>query len=145
MSPATNYLLDTNAISEAVKSRSNDGYMSWLNTTADMHMYISCLTIGEIQKGVALTKDSLLRERLNTYLSGLYEAFSGRILRLDTEDGVLWGNLTAIAQQSGLTLPVIDALIAAQCLHHHMVLVTRNVKDFAGIRDLEILSPWSKT
>jgi predicted nucleic acid-binding protein len=137
------YLLDTNAVSEAVKSRQNIGYMSWLNSTDDSQMYISCLTIGEIQKGISLTSEAKLRSKLDAYLAGLYEAFSGRIVDVDINDCVLWGNLTAKAQQSGKTSPMIDTLIAAQSMKRNMTLVTRNTKDFEQFSDLELLSPWT--
>lgn len=139
-----NYLLDTVAVSEAVKSRQDSGYMDWLNSTDDSQLYISCLTIGEIQKGITLANDSRQRHKLDDYLAGLYEAFEGRILGLDVNDSVLWGKLTARARQSGKTPPAIDALIAAQCLQHQMVLVTRNTKDFEQFPGLELLCPWTK-
>jgi len=137
------YLLDTNAISEAVKSRQNRGYMDWLNSTDDTQMFTSCFTIGEIQKGAILTKDLALKRRLDQYLSGLHEAFADRIQELNVNDAVLWGKLTAKSQQAGKTSPVIDTLIAAQCINRQMVLVTRNVKDFSQFSELELLCPWS--
>ena len=138
-----NYLLDTVAISEAVKSNKDNGYMSWLTGTDDRCLYVSCLTIGEIQKRISLTYEPKLRQKLEDYLSGLYEAFTNRILELDVYDAVLWGKLTAKAQKSGKTPPVIDSLLAAQCLRKQMVLVTRNVRDFEQFTELEILCPWS--
>ena len=138
-----NYLLDTVAISEAVKSSKDIGYMSWLTTTNDEQLYVSCLTLGEIQKGISLVVDSKSRQKFEDYLSGLYEAFANRILEFDVYDAILWGRLTAKAQRSGKTPSVIDSLLVAQCLHNQMVLVTRNVKDFEQFTDLEILNPWS--
>lgn len=140
---ASHYLLDTNAISEAVKSRQDKGYMAWLNHTADDRLYVSCLAIGEIQKGISLAADAKLANKLDSYLSGLYEAFSGRILGLTADDCVLWGKLTAAAQQAGKTAPAIDSLIAAQCIQNRMILVTRNVRDFEQFPGLEVLCPWS--
>jgi predicted nucleic acid-binding protein len=140
----THYLLDTNAISEAVKSKQNAGYMGWLNAADDTQMYVSCLTIGEIQKGISLTAESKARSKLNDYLTGLYEAFAGRILDLDVQDSVLWGELTAQAQQRGKTSPIIDTLLAAQCIRRNLILVTRNEKDFEQFTELTTLCPWSK-
>lgn len=142
MQPA-NYLLDTNAISEAVKSRQDKGYMDWLSGTEDSCLYVSCLTLGEIQKGISLATDPALRRRLDSYLAGLYTAFSGRIVDLSAGDCVLWGKLTARAQMAGRTAPVLDSLIAAQCMQHQMVLVTRNVKDFEQFAGLEVYCPWT--
>jgi toxin FitB len=137
------YLLDTNAVSEAVKSQQNKGYMNWLNSTEDTQMFISCLTIGEIQKGSELTKEPMLKQKLDQYLSGLREAFAERIIELGINDAVLWGELTALAQKAGKTSPAVDTLIAAQCINRQMILVTRNVKDFSQFSGLELLCPWS--
>lgn len=140
-----NYLLDTNAISEAVKSRQNVGYMNWLNSTEDSRMYLSCLSVGEIQKGVSLTSSLKLHDHLDKYLANLYEAFGDRILSLTPDDCTLWGELTAKAQRAGKTPPVIDALIAAQCIQHQLTLVTRNTKDFKQFTDLKVFCPWTDT
>lgn len=137
-----NYLLDTVAVSEAVKSSKNSGYMNWLNATSDECLYVSCLTLGEIQKGISLANDPRLRQKLQDYLAGLYEAFEGRILDLTAHDTDLWGKLTAKAQKFGKTQPVIDSLLASQSIRNHMTLVTRNVKDFEQFTELSILNPW---
>jgi hypothetical protein len=52
-----------------------------------------------------------------------------------------WGHLAATAKQHGLTLTVVDGVIAATALHHDLTLVTRNVKDFAGL-GIRISNPW---
>jgi predicted nucleic acid-binding protein len=49
--------------------------------------------------------------------------------------------LAATAKQHGLTLAVVDGVIAATALHHDLTLVTRNVKDFAGL-GIHISNPW---
>jgi predicted nucleic acid-binding protein len=139
----TNYLLDTVAISEAVKSIKNSGYINWLNSTDDSRLYVSCLTLGEIQKGISLSNNAELRQKLEDYLDGLYEAFTGRILEVNVQDSALWGKLTAKAQKSGKTPPVIDSLLASQSIRNHMALVTRNVKDFEQFTELDVLNPWS--
>jgi toxin FitB len=138
-----NYLLDTMAVSEAVKSRTNSGYMEWLNATGDDRIYISCLTIGEIQKGLALADKQALKFDADKYMRGLLDAFAGRVLELAAEDCLLWGELFAKAGRAGKTPPVVDALIAAQCLQHHLTLVTRNVKDFEQFAGLRVFCPWS--
>lgn len=139
-----NYLLDTVAISEAVKSNKDTGYMAWLTNTTDEHLYVSCLTLGEIQKGISLANDPKLCQKLEDYLDGLYEAFANRILEFNVYDASIWGKLTAKTQKSGKTPPVIDSLLAAQSIRNHMVLVTRNVKDFEQFTELNILNPWSE-
>ena len=142
-SSPTRYLLDTNAISEAAKSRTNSGYMKWLSSTADENMYISCLTLGEIQKGIAIAKPEQTRRLPPNYLEGLHEAFAGRILALDEDQCLLWGKLVGAAVKTGKTPQAIDSLLAAQAIHYKLTLVTRNTKDFDQFDDLAILSPWT--
>lgn len=45
-----------------------------------------------------------------------------------------------IRRESHVRLP--DAVIAASSLHHELILVTRNQKDFKGISGLEIYNPF---
>ncbi len=51
------------------------------------------------------------------------------------------GQLTALLESKGHTMPAIDSLIAATALTHQMILATRNVKDFE-ISGVEIINPW---
>jgi predicted nucleic acid-binding protein len=64
-------------------------------------------------------------------------AFGGRILPVTAEAAAAWGRLDARHQ-----LPVVDGLMAATALVHHLTVVTRNVKDFerAGV---PVLNPFS--
>jgi hypothetical protein len=50
---------------------------------------------------------------------------------MDFEVAEKYGELQGSAKRCGKPLPVLDCLIASTALCHHMVLVTRNVKDFA--------------
>ena len=138
------YLLDTVAVSEAVKSRKDSGYMGWLDSTDDTDMFLSCLTIGEIQKGIMRASSDPLKAKLHSYMEGLQEAFAGRIFDVTIEDCVTWGEIFAHARQSCKTPPAIDCLIAAQCLRRQLTLVTRNVKDFEQFASLQILCPWTR-
>ncbi|MGA2115642.1 MAG: hypothetical protein ABSH56_12950 [Bryobacteraceae bacterium] len=52
-----------------------------------------------------------------------------------------WGILEGQCQLKGLAISAPDGLIAATALEHGLVIVTRNVRDFAGL-GVEILNPW---
>ena len=64
--------------------------------------------------------------------------FTGRILPVDAQVADRWGRMVAAA---GRPLPAIDSLLAATALAHDLILVTRNVKDFAGL-PVQIINPW---
>ena len=51
--------------------------------------------------------------------------------------------MAARAKQQGMAVKVVDAVIAATTLEHGLTLVTRNVKDFAGL-GVVLLNPWDE-
>ena len=53
------------------------------------------------------------------------------------------GQMTIQAKQKGVTISTADGLIAATAIQHGLTLVTRNLKDFAGIQ-LPIVNPWEE-
>ena len=52
------------------------------------------------------------------------------------------GQLAGDAQRQGTPAPVIDGLLAATALHHHLTMVTRNVQDFMIHNNIQAFNPW---
>ena len=136
------YLLDTNYVSELVRIRPEPRVMSWIEATEDTLLYLSVLTLGEIRKGIALLPRSSKRQELERWLEiKLPTQFGNRILAINGPIADLWGLMTAQTKQKGITLPMVDGLIAATAIHHKLMLVTRNIKDFA-VWNVPLLNPW---
>ena len=51
------FLLDTNIVSELRKARPHGGVLAWLNAAPESDLFISAVTLGEIQRGLEITKD----------------------------------------------------------------------------------------
>jgi toxin FitB len=82
------------------------------------------------------------RSALQTWLDvDVRSWFAGRILPVTDSIAERWGHLAAITKQRGIAVTVVDAVIAATALGHGLSLVTRNVKDFAGL-GVVLLNPW---
>ena len=133
-----NYLLDTCVISEFTSKQPEPQVIEWMDAVNDETLFLSAITIGEIQRGIAKLPDSPRREKLEKWLhEDLFLRFNGRILPLTAQVMLTWGKLTA----QGRTLPAVDSMIAALALHHNLCLVTRNVKDFDGT-GVTLFNPW---
>jgi predicted nucleic acid-binding protein len=138
------FLLDTNCISELVKPRPERRVTEWIEATGETLLYLSVLTLGEIQKGVAALVQGRRRAQLETWLSvELPARFSGRILPIDAEVADRWGLLTEEARRKGRSLAVIDGLLAATALHHNLTVVSPNDADFRNTQ-VQVLNPWGK-
>jgi len=134
------YLLDTNILSETVRSTPSKAVISWLDSVPADALFISVLTLGEIRKGVELLGDAKRRERLRVWLEHELPAwFEGRVLPVDLAVTDRWGRLLAEVRRS---VPSIDSLLAATALHHELRLVTRNADDF-HYPGLEVINPFA--
>jgi predicted nucleic acid-binding protein len=136
------FLLDTNCISELVRSRPEPLVLEWMQATDESLLYLSVLTLGEIRKGVAGLPQGKRQTQLETWLElELQSRFSGRILLIDAPIADRWGLMAAEAKRKGRALSAVDGLLAATALHHNLTIVSRNISDFANTR-VQILNPW---
>ena len=137
------FLLDTNVISELMKRRPSRGVVAWIDRTPESLLYLSVITVGEVRKGIdLLSDDDPKRAALQSWLdSDLRLRFAGRLLAIDDAVAERWGQLEAVAKKRRVTLPTIDALLAATALHHGLTLVTRNTADI-GPTGVSVVNPW---
>jgi tRNA(fMet)-specific endonuclease VapC len=136
------YLLDTCVISELVAKRPEPKVINWIDSIADTRLYLSVITIGEIRKGVEKLPDSRRKTLIRSWLEDqLLIRFDGRVVPIDTDLILTWGQLVGMLEATRKQMAAIDSLIAATSLHGRFTLVTRNVEDFknAGVM---ILNPW---
>ncbi|ABQ24923.1 type II toxin-antitoxin system VapC family toxin [Geotalea uraniireducens] len=136
------FLLDTCLISELVKKEPNAAVVNWLDEQDEQGLFLSVLTLGELQKGISKLSGSTRKDELQAWVEhDLAERFAGRILDLDLETALAWGTLQGDAERKGEKLPVMDSLIAATATAHGLIVVTRNVKDIERCR-AKVYSPW---
>lgn len=138
------YLLDTNVISEVVRKRPDDHVLAWLAAQKATEVYLSVVTLGEIEQGIARAPHPRRAERLHDWLnSDVLPQFAGRVLPITSEVMRLWGQITGRALLAGRPVPYGDSLLAASALHHTLTLVTRNEQDVEAL-GVKTLNPWHK-
>ena len=137
-----NFLLDTNVISEWVKSQPDRNIVSWLAEVDEDRVFVSVISFAEIRHGIELMPVSRRRERLAQWLiEELPLRFEDRVLAVDRAVADSWGVVMAQSQKAGSVLVAMDAFVAAIAETHGLTLVTRNIKDFGHI-GISIVNPW---
>jgi len=132
------YLLDTNTVSEPKRKRPDPAVAAWLHGVDQSSLFISVLTLGEIENGVTKLepKNRIAADALREWAEGIRAHFSSRIIDIDFAIAETWGRISARR-----SLPVIDGLLAATALVHGMVFVSRNTRDFSDT-GITLLNPW---
>jgi tRNA(fMet)-specific endonuclease VapC len=136
------YLLDTCVISEFKARQPSEKVIGWLTQLDPETVFLSAVTVGEIQKGIERLADSQRKDALREWLKDdLLVRFRDRLLPLETGEMLTWGALMSRIEAKGKPMPLIDSLIAATALHHDFVVVTRDEGDFAP-SGVKIFNPW---
>lgn len=132
----TRYLLDTNIISNVTKLVPSEHLLAWMAERRDDELFISSLTIAEIQRGILEMPAGRRRDRLVAWFSsseGPAMLFAGRILAFDERAALVWARLMADGTVNGRPRSALDTIIAAIAMTNGCTVVTDNEKDFPGV------------
>ena len=135
-------LLDTNIPSEFIRTRPEPRLENWVYAQDEQALYLSVVSIGKLRRGLVVLPASKRRAALEQWLENdLVPRFGDRILPVTYSIADRWGQLDGECQMRGTPLNTADGMIASTALEHDLTLVTRNVKDFAGL-GVTLLNPW---
>ena len=134
-------LVDTCVLSELYRPDCHPGVRAAFDELKSDEIFLSVLTLGELTKGVALLPPGRRKSNLGAWVSRMESNFSDHLLSIDGEIARLWGELTARAKATGFQVAPTDGLIAATALHHGLLVMTRNTRDFAATGVL-LTDPW---
>lgn len=136
------YLIDTCVLSELVRPRPDRQVVAWMESCDEEAIFLSVLTLGEIQKGIEKLVPGKRRNELQAWLDrDLRHRFAGRLLEIDAEVALVWGQVQASMERAGTPLPTIDGLLSATAIAHNLTIVTRNTGDFLP-GGANVFSPW---
>ena len=133
------YLVDTCSVSELRKPRPHLLATTWLSSVPDRDLFLSAVTIGELQAGVEIlrARDPLRAAGLEAWVDQIASLWN--ILPMDAKIFRRWAVLMN-GRPDGI---VADAMIAATAYVHGLTVVTRNIRDFAtlGVPTLDPFAP----
>jgi predicted nucleic acid-binding protein len=131
------FLLDTNIVSELRKRRPHGGVLSWIAGQEAGGLFISAMTIAELQRGIEMTRvqDQGKAEILEAWLEQVQA--SGQVLAMDAAVCRTWARMMHGRSEA----LVEDAFVAATARVHRLTVATRNVRDF-GVFGVPIFNPF---
>jgi predicted nucleic acid-binding protein len=132
--------LDTNVVSETLKSSPSEPVLAWL-ARHDAELALPTVTIAEIAFGIQKIRPDERAVRLEYGLFEWRRRFAGRIFGLTEEAALAYGELMGAARRQGRAMSTADGMIAAIARVNGGRLATRNMKDFETT-GLALVSPW---
>ena len=137
-------VLDTNVLSELMKSQPDKSVVRWIGKHKATSLFITTLTQAEILYGLEILPAGRRRTALKKVAKAMFELdFSRRILPFDINAAQLFATIAAERRKIGRPISQIDAQIAAITRSHNAILATRNVDDFEEC-GIEIINPWEE-
>ncbi len=139
-------LLDTNIISEIMRPAPSQAVLNWLNRQEPQTLYLSTITIGEIEYGLRILPDgkrrNALRQLFNRFVS---QAFSQRILPFEEKAARLYGEIMGQRKELGRPMSIPDGQIAAIAVSQGIAAIaTRNIRDFEEC-GIALINPYQQT
>ena len=97
------YLIDTNVLSALRRPERAPRIAAWLRTKPEDQLFISAVTLGEIERGIALHEDRNpdFATDLRRWIDRTSLLFADRLLPFDAEEARIWGRLSARIGHNG--------------------------------------------
>jgi len=135
-------LVDTNVVSEVMKVAPSETVVTWLNSQKSSSLFISTITIGEIEYGLRILptgkRRMRLKERFERFIS---LAFAQRILPYDETAARTYGDIMGFRKEIGHPMSIPDGQIAAIAKIDGLTISTRNTSDFEDC-GIELVDPF---
>ena len=136
-------VLDTNVVSEPMRTLGDPAVQAWLNRQVADTLFLTTTSLAELLVGVGVPPDGRRKSGLAAGLNGLLTAlFGNRILPFDQPAAESYARLIAQARASGQVISVADGQIAAIATARGFAVATRDVAPFVatGVR---VINPWT--
>jgi predicted nucleic acid-binding protein len=136
-------LLDTNIISEPLKTAGNMNVLAWIDEQIIETLYLSTISLAELRFGIASLPEGKRRDTLHSSLEQrILPVFAGRILPFDDLASQSYAALRARARAAGLAIASADGYIAAIAMTHGFAVATRDTSPFDAA-GLTVINPWT--
>lgn len=136
-------LLDTNVISEPLKSAADLNVLAWIDAQIIETLYLSTISLAELRFGIAVLPDGKRRDTLTVSLERrVVPLFAGRILSFDEAASQAYATLRTRARAAGQAIAPADGYIAAIAASQGFAIATRDTSPFEAAK-LTVINPWA--
>lgn len=134
--------MDTPLLVEILHAKPDDWITHWIDAINEDEIYLSTVTISEINYCIDKIDDGKQKERLCTWMKKeLLPRFNGKIIPIDEEVFKEWKALVSELKAVNKPLSAFDGLIAATVRAKRLVLITYNRETFSAT-GIEVSDPW---
>lgn len=134
-------VLDTNVVSEAMKSTAHPAVRTWLNEQVAETLYLTSVTLAEMLFEIAVLPAGRRRSALTHALDGLLALFGDRVLPFDTDAARHHAALAVAARNAGRGFPTPDGYIAAIAASRGFIVASRDTAPYAA-GGVQVVDPW---
>jgi predicted nucleic acid-binding protein len=138
------FVLDTNVVSELMRSAPEPAILAWLQQTSSTGLYTTAVTVAEIRYGIARLPEGRRRQMLHQAANEIFAAFPRQVLPFDLAAATAYADVVAGRARDGNPISGFDAQIAAICRSQAATLATRNIKEFTDT-GIALIDPWQNT
>ena len=135
-------VLDTNVVSEIMKTAPEESVTGWIVEQAEASLYITSITQAEILHGIQRLGAGKRRSALEAAAEAMFsEDFAGRILSFGTDAARAYARIAFQRQRAGKPISQFDAQIAAITFVARATLATRDLPGYEGC-GVKLINPW---
>ena len=135
-------VLDTNVISELMRSQPNQSVLAWVGLQPRGSLYTTSISEAELLYGIGVMPDGRRRSGLAAAVEALFaEDFAGRVLPFAGAAAGRYADIVALRRKAGQPIEAFDALIAATASVAGAAIATRDVGGFSGC-GVSLINPW---
>jgi predicted nucleic acid-binding protein len=134
-------VLDTNVLSEPLKSFPNPRVLTWLDAQAAETLFMTTISYAELRFAVLKMPDGKRKNDLAAQIKRVLEVFKDRTLEFNVKAAEHLARIAVRGEQMGKTAMAPDAYIAAIASAYGFGVATRNVRHFEHT-GISISNPW---